>query len=105
MATRRSPPRQALYSGVDAEGSFNLGLRYFGIGAKASAGVGLGAEGEARASFEDGRLSLGAEGKVGLLGSLGLGGDVWVDFGQMGRDLGWLVGPVVFASRVDIRVE
>ena len=79
--------RAGAYAGVDAEASWGIGLRYFGIGQRNSVGVGAGAEVEGHASMEDGRLSLGYFAKGGAGVTAGHGNDVWIDFGQMGRDL------------------
>ena len=75
------------YVGVDATYQQGLGFRYFGIGAKASVGVGAGAQGEAHVSNKDGRVSIGAAAKGGKGLTVGGGVDAWIDYGQIGRDL------------------
>lgn len=78
--------RGGAYVGVDAVGEASIGLRYFGIGARGSVGAGAGAAGEAYAGAEDGRISVGAYAKAGLGVTTGIGGDLWIDYGQMQRD-------------------
>ncbi len=98
--------RGGAYAGVDAETSWGVGLRYFGVGQRNSVGLGAGAEAQGHATYEDGRLSMGYFAKGGMGVTAGHGNDVWVDFGQMKEDwnafTGWVGG---LFSGVDSRRE
>lgn len=78
--------RGGAYAGVDAEGSVELGLRYFGIGVRGSVGKGAGTMAEFEASRSEGRIGMGAFVKSGFGVTGGLGGNVWIDYGKIKED-------------------